>query len=508
MEEQVLSFVDLLRRNGVRVSTAEVVDALRCTTIPGMLRSRRRLHAAFSATMVTRPEQSDIFDVLFALFFSGTALEEGTDAETRSGTGGAIGATDANRPDVPEETATEEFDGDLDGRSTSSGSAPTDDLTDLFDPEALRDGTGLDDDDTAVGNISTGGSATEVAADDAATDGAGPVMKIDVDGAGGAHSPGALDPSPGVPTDLRLSSDERSALIEWLDGSREAGPDAPESRSPEEIATILRRLPEAFSARLARLRGAGIASSPGDGLRPAIVDDEAERQRELLEASLRRLARSLRGGPTQRTRPHPRGRIHPALTTRRSLRFDGIPFDPVTVRRRDDRAKVVVLADVSLSVRAAARFTVRMIHSMQGSFASVRTLAFVDELVEVTDVLEAHPIDHALGLIFGGEVLETEGNSDYGAVFRQLLGEGERLDRRTSVVILGDGRSNGKDPALDAFAELARRVRRIVWLTPEPAFSWGLGACALPEYAEWCERVDVVRDLTGLERTVDRAAAS
>ena len=108
--------------------------------------------------------------------------------------------------------------------------------------------------------------------------------------------------------------------------------------------------------------------------------------------------------------------------------------------------------------------------------------------------------------MFGGEVLDTERNSDYGAVLRQLLAEGEHLDRRTSVVILGDGRSNGKDPATDALTEIARRVRRIVWLTPEPSYSWGRGACDLPEYAELCERVEVVRDLSGLERTAEKLA--
>ena len=86
------------------------------------------------------------------------------------------------------------------------------------------------------------------------------------------------------------------------------------------------------------------------------------------------------------------------------------------------------------------------------------------------------------------------------------LAEGEHLDRRTSIVILGDGRSNGKGPSTDALTEIARRVRRIVWLTPEPSYSWGLGACDLPEYAELCERVEVVRDLTGLERTAEKLA--
>jgi uncharacterized protein with von Willebrand factor type A (vWA) domain len=67
------------------------------------------------------------------------------------------------------------------------------------------------------------------------------------------------------------------------------------------------------------------------------------------------------------------------------------------------------------------------------------------------------------------------------------------------VIVLGDGRGNGNDPNVGAFAELTRRARETIWLTPEPRYSWALGGCDLPLYAEYCQRVRVVRDLTGLE---------
>jgi hypothetical protein len=74
-------------------------------------------------------------------------------------------------------------------------------------------------------------------------------------------------------------------------------------------------------------------------------------------------------------------------------------------------------------------------------------------------------------------------------------------------VVLGDGRNNGNDPNLAAFDEITRRARETIWLTPEPRYSWGLGSCDLSAYAEYCNRVRVVRDLTGLEQAAEDLAA-
>ena len=113
-----------------------------------------------------------------------------------------------------------------------------------------------------------------------------------------------------------------------------------------------------------------------------------------------------------------------------------------------------------------------------------------------------------MGLIFGGDVIDVDANSDYGSVFGEFLAEhASAVTRRTTVVVLGDGRNNAKDPNLAAFEEITRRARETVWLTPEPRYSWGLGSCDLPAYAEFCSRVRVVRDLSGLEQAAHDFAA-
>ena len=226
-----------------------------------------------------------------------------------------------------------------------------------------------------------------------------------------------------------------------------------------------------------------------------------------LEESLRRLARSLHGGLTHKRKVSSRGRIDSGRTMRRNMRFDGIPFAPVTVRRAEDKPRLVVLTDVSLSVRATARFTLHLVHGLQNLFGQVRTFAFVSDLVEITDLFEDHPVEQALGLVFGGDVLDVDANSDYGAAFGTFHEDFcSAVNRRSTVVVLGDGRGNGNDANLAAFAEITRRARETIWLTPEPRYSWGLGGCDLPDYAEYCSRVRVVRDLTGLETAAQEMA--
>ena len=498
MEREILTFIEHLRSHGIRVSTAETLDSMRCAAVPGILANRERLHAALGAAIVTRLSQKQTFDAIFALFFGFAPISAFSSKEATAG-----GSIDSDSNDIPGQEAStepEHFDGTVDEEATGSPPTDGDDLTSLFDEDSLHEGVGLDDDDTAVGNISTPGDEIGLNADASGT-GSAPQIQLDLTQSGGAEMPGALTPATGTAIDLELSNEEGRTLLSWLGSSASL-----EEPSDEDITELLETLPSSIAEHVQHLVDLHRAETVSENIAPGVVDEVAERERELLEESLRRLAKSLRGGLAQRRKTSPNGRVHPALTTRRSLRFDGIPFQPVTVSRRHDRSRVIILADVSLSVRATARFTLHMVHSMHKAFGKPRTFAFVDELIEITTLFERHPLEHALGLVFGGDVLDTERNSDYGAVWRQLLAEGEHLDRRTSIVILGDGRSNGKDPATDALTEIARRVRRIVWLTPEPSYSWGLGACDLPEYAELCERVEVVRDLTGLERTAEKLA--
>jgi hypothetical protein len=207
------------------------------------------------------------------------------------------------------------------------------------------------------------------------------------------------------------------------------------------------------------------------------------------------------GALTHRRRVGTRGRIDSARTMRQSMRYDGVPFRPVSVVRAEDRPRLVILADVSLSVRASTRFTLQPVHGLQRLVRRVGTFAFVDDIVEVTDLFSEHSVEDALGLVLGGDVIDVDANSDYGSALSHFVEQfGGEVNRRTTVLVLGDGRGNGHDPRTEALADLARRARGLIWLTPESRYSWVLAGSDMPLYEPLCSRVEVVPDLTSLDR--------
>jgi uncharacterized protein with von Willebrand factor type A (vWA) domain len=167
----------------------------------------------------------------------------------------------------------------------------------------------------------------------------------------------------------------------------------------------------------------------------------------------------------------------------------------------------VVVADVSGSVAAFARFTLQFIHALSGQFSRVRSFVFVDGIDEVTRLFEgADDLAHAVQRVnTEADVIAGAGHSDYGnalSVFWRRWG-GE-LTTRTTVVVLGDARNNYHDTSTWAVAEIARRSRHVWWLNPEPRSYWDTGDSVISEYAAHCDGVFECRNLRQLEHFVER----
>ena len=178
--------------------------------------------------------------------------------------------------------------------------------------------------------------------------------------------------------------------------------------------------------------------------------------------------------------------------------------------RTEDKPRLVILTDVSLSVRATARFTLHLVHGLQNLFGQVRAFAFVADLVEITDLFTDHPVEQALGLVFGGSningVLDVDANSDYGAAFGRFEEDfGSAVNRRSTVIVLGDGRQRQRPEPRSVRRDHPPRPGDDL-ADPGAAVLVGTGGCDLPDYAEYCTRVRVVRDLTGLETAAQEMA--
>ena len=495
MERSVHRFVRLLRLHGVRVSVTEALDAMRAAAGPGALADRDTLRCVLRVALVKDRRDQELFDELFDRYFRLEPVAPPARPEHSHG-----------HEDLADQGTAESFtispEPSLTPRQGHSHGKPAD-VRDYFRPEDLAVSYNLHQEANKI-DLASMTDELVLAKERGRAPLYGPRIQLDASRLHGAGPPGQLISRPGTQLDAGLTVAEEQALLGWLDDPDAGLPaDALAALAGEprgEIANLAELLKRHLAA-LAAMDRRAIESPERPGLRTVTVG-EAERHR--LEETLRRLARTMPGALTHRRSVAGRGRVDPARTMRANMRFGGIPFRPVTVARRQDKPRLVVLADVSLSVRHTARFTLYFAHGLQRLFGQVRAFAFVADTVEVTDLFAEHPAERALDLIFAGDVLDTDADSDYGAAFGRFREDfPDAVTRRTTVVILGDGRGNGHDANVEAFEEIARRGKQLVWLTPERRNMWRLGRCDLPRYAKFCDRVDVVRDLDGLDRATD-----
>jgi hypothetical protein len=200
--------------------------------------------------------------------------------------------------------------------------------------------------------------------------------------------------------------------------------------------------------------------------------------------AVRILAERLRGASRVRERHGRRGRIDVHRTLRAAMRTGGVPIVPVRRRRRRDKPRLFVLCDVSDSVRVASVFLLEFVAVAQEVFDRTRTFVFVSDLAETTRLFEDSPLDAALASILGGRAVSLAHNSSYGRALRTFDERcGRAIDRRSTVVILGDGRTNYQPAEIEVVARLRDRARAVIWLCPEPRSSWGTGDSAMGRYA-------------------------
>jgi uncharacterized protein with von Willebrand factor type A (vWA) domain len=254
-------------------------------------------------------------------------------------------------------------------------------------------------------------------------------------------------------------------------------------------------LRRAYDERLAELSPTprAIEAMPFASLSDAEVEE--------VRRAVRRFAERLRGSARVRARRSLRGRIDPHRTLRRALRTGGVPFRPAHRQRRRDRPRLVLLCDVSDSVRAAACFLLEFVYAAQELFERARSFVFVSELGETTHLFAREPVRVAIARAWGGGVVRSGDNSNYGRVLRAFEAKHLReIDRRSTVVILGDGRTNYLDAAPEVLDRIRCRSRALLWLCPEPRGRWSEGDSAMPTYAPKCTAVYEVGSALDLER--------
>jgi len=177
-------------------------------------------------------------------------------------------------------------------------------------------------------------------------------------------------------------------------------------------------------------------------------------------------------------------------TMRASLETGGVPLRLRYRPKRPRRPEIYVLCDVSTSVTSASVFFLSVLHALHDSFRKLRSFVFIERISEVTEIFE-HERDFreiARRVSSEGGVADVSGYTDYGRVWLEFLTEiSDDLDPRSTVIVLGDARTNGREPHAEVFAQVAERAGRLFWLNPEPKLYWNYGDSVMAAYERHCD---------------------
>jgi uncharacterized protein with von Willebrand factor type A (vWA) domain len=203
-----------------------------------------------------------------------------------------------------------------------------------------------------------------------------------------------------------------------------------------------------------------------------------------------------------------RAHVDMRKTMRASLEYGGVPVNVKLKPVRPRRPEIFVLCDVSTSVTSASVFFLSVMHALHDSFRKMRSFVFIERISEVTEVFakerDFKAVSDAIGRDAG--VADISGYTDYGRVWREFRDQVEdELHPRATVIVLGDARTNGRDPAAPVFGSITAKAGRTFWLNPEPRLYWNYGDSVIAAYEEYCHAYecwttrqleDFVRDLT------------
>ena len=469
--DRLVEFVRSLREHGIAVGTGETVDAAAAAEVVGF-DDRDRLREALAASVLRGAGQRPVFDGVFDVYFPAA---HGTSVS---------GTDDAGEPETPLQLRDALLDalvsGD-DARVRALAAAGVDLFGGYGGAGRGQGGQGGHGEQGAQGG---GGVAGIQGSGEASGSGSGAGMAARLSGWSAYQTIGQVRPQA---LRARLREAIRASRAEGL------GDDAAEALAAREadagIAAFTEHVRAEARRRTAELRGreriARHAVAPQTEL-VAFTNATAEQFAEMRRA-VQPLSRKLATRLAARRRRAARGRIDLRRTLRRSLSTGGVPMRPVMRRRRPGRPELVLLCDMSGSVAGFAQFTLLLTQALSDQFSKVRSFAFVGVTDEITHLVRAgrDEPEHLAERILTEATLTRMGmSSDYDGALRTFVdGWADALGPRTSVLILGDGRTNGAPPNLPALREIAERAGHVHWLNPEPMSAWGAGDSEAHRYA-------------------------
>ena len=228
-----------------------------------------------------------------------------------------------------------------------------------------------------------------------------------------------------------------------------------------------------------------------------------------LKKSLGPLTRKLAARLARKRKHKRKGPLDFRNTVRHSLSYGGVPAEPKFKAPRIAKPELIVIADISGSVAAFARFTLMLVYAIQNQFSKVRSFVFIDGIDEVTDFFKAtEDIQEAIHRVnTEADVVWVDGHSDYGHAFEVWWNQhGKDVGPKSTVLFLGDARNNYHASQSWVVKEIQQKARHVYWLNPEPKSYWNTGDSIVGEYGTYTDGVYECRNLRQLESFVDLLA--
>ena len=475
--ELLAGFIQELREAGLPVSLTENLDAMEAVKhIP--LEDREAFKYALAATLVKNNAHWRSFETVFEVYFSLRGKEYLIESD-EEGDESSDAAGDADASDVP-----------MQGQGGAGGRMTNDELAEMLYRALMRG-------DEAMMRAIARQAVERFAGMEPGRPVGGTyylyrtLRNLDLDNLFERLMDQAREdaPEPLTPLEERLEADEYQHRLEQL---------------KQEVEAEIRR-------RLVADRGVEAMAKTLRKPLPEDVDFMHASREEManLKKAIYPLTRRLAVRLARKRRHGRKGPLDFRNTVRHSLSYGGVPAEPKFRYPRPSKPEIMVIADISGSVAAFARFTLHLVYAISSQFSKVRACVFIDGLDEVTRFCEGvEDIADAVHRVnTEADVVWVDGHSDYGHAFEVFWKEyGKDVGPKTSVMILGDARNNYHSSQSWVIKEIRHKARHVFWLNPEPRSYWDTGDSIVSEYGVHCDGVYECRNLRQLEGFVERLA--
>jgi len=449
MAEQLLTFSEELRSEGVAIGTSEIQDAFRALEIVPWT-SPVDFKESLATTLAKSPKDREIFDLVFDRHFFRAAEEAALEYSPEGGEGRRARLSDEARESLDMEVLAEAI------------------------REAIEAG-----DESAMNELAR--------------------LAIEAFGRQGESSGVVGVDMQRIRRGLGLSPSSEAQSGE--------GDGTPLDR--DQIARFERQLRRELQRQQIQKQGQLPPARPLSELNRALpmrgAQDLAAVHKAVaqMKRRLATLGHDPRGAKRGRT-------VDMRRTMRSSLETGGVPLNLKYRPRRPRKPEIYVLCDVSTSVSSASTFFLSVLHALHDSFRKLRSFVFIERISEVTHIFEEERDFSAIAeqITSTGGVADISGYTDYGRVWTEFLTDvSADLGPRSTVIVLGDARTNGRPPAEDVFARVAERANRTFWLNPEPELYWNYGDSVMSAYTPFCDGAFECWKTEHLEQFVDVVAS-